>query len=127
MFKVNEKSTMILAVSFYDENDAAVSPNSAWYKIDDKDSERSITPQTSIGSLSTTTNVTITSTENRILNQENPSETRIVTIQYEYGSSKTGTAEYQYKVINLFGITANASQSPSGSVSPSASASPSAG
>lgn len=119
----NERSSLTLTVSFFDEDAVAVTPDSATYRIDSLQGTRgtAVLAATAISPLSTTADLEITSDQNQIIRQRNAYEIKVVTVEFEYGSGKRGTAEYRYKVLNLYGVVNVASAS----VSPSASASPS--
>lgn len=119
----NERTSLTLTVSFFDEDSVAVTPDSATYRIDSLQGTRGtpVLPATAITPLSTTADIEITSDQNQIIRQRNQFEIKVVTIEFDYGSGKRGTAEYRYKVLNLYGVVNVASPS----VSPSASASPS--
>lgn len=121
--EVNERTSLTLTVSFFDEDEVAVTPDSATYRIDSLQGSRgtSVLPATTIGSLSTTATLEVTSDQNQIIRQRNPYEIKVVTVEFDYDSGKRGTAEYRYKVLNLYGVV----NAVSASVSPSASASPS--
>jgi hypothetical protein len=122
-FEINERTSLTLTVSFFDENDAPVTPDSATYRIDSLQGSRGIAvlPATVIGSLSTTNDLEITSDQNQIIRERNPYEIKLVTVEFDYGTNKHGTVEYRYKVLNLYGVVnvASASVSPSMSASPS--------
>jgi len=91
-------------------------------RIDDEKRRTAIRATEAIPSLSTFVDIEITSDENYIIRSRSDYEVRTVTVEYDYdGSTKHGTAEYRYKLINLYGVV----DVPSASVSPSASASPS--
>lgn len=121
--EITERTTLVLTVSFFDEDGVAVTPDSATYRIDSLQGTRgtAVLAATAITPLSTTADIEITSDQNQIIRQRNPYEIKVVTIEFEYGSGKRGTAEYRYRVLNLYGVVNVASAS----VSPSASASPS--
>jgi hypothetical protein len=119
--EVNEKSTYILTVSFFDEDELPTVPTAASYRIHDEQRRTEITAPTSLP-LATTADIEITPTENRILRRRSNYEVRTVTVHWDYGVGKSANAQYRYKLINLYGVDL-ASVSPS--VSPSASASPS--
>lgn len=124
LFEVNERSDFPLSVSFLDEDEVAVTPDSATYRIDDVKQRRAIQPATAISPLASTVDLWITSDQNHIIRSRNKYEVRTVTVEYDYTSdagSKHATAKYEYKLINLHGVV----DVPSASVSPSASASPS--
>lgn len=118
----NERSTVLITVTFTDDNGDPVTPSSATYRVDDRASRTAILAATSIGSLSTSVDLTITSEQNAIVRPRKAFEVRTVTVEFDYdGSTKHGTAQYEYKLVNLYGVVDVASAS----VSPSASASPS--
>lgn len=119
----NERCTVFITVSFFDEDGTPVTPDSATYRIDSLQGLRGtvVLPATAISPLSTTTDLEITPDQNQIIRQRNAYEIKVVTVEFEYGSDRRGTSEYRYKVINLYGVVNIASPS----VSPSASSSPS--
>lgn len=119
--EVNERSTYLITVSFFDEDDDPVTPGAATYRIDDQQRRTNILPATAISPLNTTAEIEITSEQNAILRSRAESEIRTVTIEYDYGSGRHATAQYRYRLLNLYGVV----DVPSSSVSPSASASPS--
>lgn len=124
LFEVNERSAFALRVTFFDENAEAVSPTSATYRIDDESSKTSILPSTPFPSLSTAVDLWITSDQNFIIRPRSKWEIRTVTVSYVYESENgptPATAQYKYKVVNLYGVVdvPSSSQSPSSSVSPS--------
>lgn len=122
--EINERTAFPLAVSFLDENSAPVTPTSATYRIDDEASKTSILTTTNFPSLSDTVDLWITSDQNFIVRPRSKFEIRTVTVQYVYESENgptPATAQYKYKLINLYGVVdvPSASMSPSASVSPS--------
>jgi hypothetical protein len=118
----NERATVTITATFTDDDGVAVTPDAATYRIDDEANRTNIQPSTSIGSLDDTVNIVITSDQNFIIRPRSKSEIRTVTVEWDYDTDKHGTAQYRYKLINLYGVV----DVPSASVSPSASASPSA-
>jgi hypothetical protein len=119
--EVTERSSSTVTVSFFDENEDPVTPDAATYRLDDEANRTSIVPVTAIGSLSTEVDIEITSDQNFIIKPRNKSEIRTLTVEFDYGIDKHGTAQYKYRVLNLYGVV----DVPSPSTSPSASASPS--
>jgi hypothetical protein len=118
----NERATTFITVTFTDEDGIPVTPDAATYRIDDEASRTNVQAATSVSPLSTSVDLEITSEQNAILRPRKPFEIRTVTVEFDYGAGKHGTAQYKYKLLNLYGVVDVAS----GSVSPSASASPSA-
>jgi len=118
----NERSTMVLTVAFLDDDNTPVTPDAATYRIDDRANRRNIVPSTAINSLSSSVEIEVTGDQNFIIRNRRDYEVRTVTVEFDYdGSTRHGTAEYNYKLVNLYGVV----DVPSASVSPSASASPS--
>lgn len=124
LFSINERTAFPLRVEFFDENSDPVSPTSATYRIDDEASKTSILPSTPFPSLATAVDLWITSDQNFIVRSRSKWEIRTVTVSYTYESENgptPATAQYKYKVVNLYGVV----DVPSASTSPSSSASPS--
>ena len=125
LFSINERTAFPLAVSFLDEDSVAVVPTSATYRIDDEASKTAIVPVTNFPSLATSVDLWITSDQNFIVKPRSKFEIRTVTVQYVYESENgptPATAQYKYKLLNLYGVV----DVPSASMSPSSSESPSA-
>jgi hypothetical protein len=101
---VNERSSCVLQVAFYDENEDAVIPAAGTYQIDDG-AGTAILAATAFTPSAATHNLQITSAQNRILDATKPSEKRIVTVTYQYGDGKQGTGDYTYMVKNLSKVT----------------------
>ena len=99
----------------------AVTPDAATYRIDDEANRTNIQPATAINPLAESVELVITSDQNFIIRPRSKFEIRTVTVEWDYDTDKHGTAQYRYKLINLYGVVDVASPS----VSPSASASPS--
>lgn len=124
LFEANERSAFPIAVSFLDENGDPVTPTAATYRIDNEASKTAILPATSFPSLAASVDLWITSDQNFIVKPRAKSEIRTVTVQYTYESENgptPATAQYKYKLVNLYGVVdvPSASLSPSGSASPS--------
>lgn len=116
----NERSSVTITVTFADEDGVEVEPDSATYRLDDEAARVNIQSATAISSLSESVELVITSEQNAILKSRSKFEIRTVTVEWDYGA-KHGTAQYRYKLLNLYGVV----DVVSASVSPSASASPS--
>lgn len=124
LFEVNERTAFPLAVAFLDEDSLPVVPTSATYRIDDEANKTAILSATNFPSLATTVDLWITSDQNFIIRPRSDFEVRTVTVSYVYESDNgptPATAQYQYRVKNLYGVV----DVPSASVSPSSSVSPS--
>ena len=120
--EVNERTAFVVHVVFTDEDGAPETPTAATYRVDDEERKVNIVPVTAITPLSTSADIVITSDQNFILRPRNDFEIRTVTVEWDYTSAlgaMHATSQYQYKLINLYGVV----DVPSASVSPSASAS----
>lgn len=139
MWKVNERTTVIITVSFFDEDDAPVIPSLVTYRLDDVKTGNAILARTDIiaPALAAVITIEVTPAQNQIISDANPFEIKRLTVEFWYGSGRHGTDEYLYVVKNLVCVSTpvsssspSASRSPSASVSlsqsPSASLSPSA-
>jgi len=111
----NERATVIVTAVFTDDDGNPVTPDSATYRIDDKASRTNILPATAITPLSTSVDIEITSEQNAIIKRRKASEIRTVTVEFDYDTNKHGTGQYEYKLVNLYGVVdvASASVSPS--------------
>ncbi len=101
--EINEQTTLFLTISFFDQDNLPVVPDSATYRIDDVLSGTVILADTAL-TLASVVEVIITQAQNAIIASVNPVETRIVTVEYNYGGSYHGTDEYRYYVKSLAGV-----------------------
>ncbi len=102
---VNEKSTSVVTLTFRDESGALVTPSGGTYRIDDAALGTEIKADTPFTPVDSSHDITITSTENRILDATRNVEERIVTVSFTYGAGKNGNSEYRYSVKNLTKIS----------------------
>lgn len=100
LFEVTERSTAWLTVSFYSRAGVLEVPTSATYEIWDVASgavvkaSASLTPGSSI-------EITLSSDDNRILNQELFREARKVVVVAAYAGSEKLVQDYVYHVRNI--------------------------
>ena len=99
--EVNEDSTAILTLTFKNELGAEVTPSTAYIRIDDVPSRTQIRDWTAISPLASTVDVTISNSENAILKQTHQYEIRRVSVYFTYATSKKGTADFLYNLVNL--------------------------
>lgn len=100
MEEINDQSTSVLTASFFDEAGNPVTPTSGDYRIDDLASGSVIKGTTAISPTGVTHDITISSAENKIVNEALLSEIRLVTVTWNY-SGKKATGEYRYRIKNL--------------------------
>lgn len=119
METVNERTTLTVRIAFFDEDDVAVVPISATYRVDDIGSGTAIKGVTNIAALAVTKDIVVTEEQQYIINEANLYESRRMTVDFRYGagSAKRGTDEYIWKVKNLPGVATSASSSASASAS----------
>ena len=97
---VNERTTAYLVLTFKDKDGNLVTPQSITYNIHcltnniEIRGNTSVTPDTSV-------EITITPTENRIIDPNNKYERRLITVVATYNINDEATAQYEYRVLNL--------------------------
>jgi hypothetical protein len=101
MEEVNEKSTYVVKCSFKDENGLEVIPDSLVYRLDDEATGEELVEDTTAVPTDVFYNVTIPSSANAILNDDRKFEIKVLTAQFTFQTTKVGTAEYRYKLLNL--------------------------
>ena len=105
MKSVNERSTAVLVITFSDENKVLVTPTSAKYKIKDEISGTILKSWTALTVTSSSHTLVIDQDNNRILDDGNDSEVKIVTVVSEYSTpTKQCTSEFKYEIKNLHGV-----------------------
>lgn len=105
MLTISEASRQKFAVSFKDEDYQPFLPTSVRYRLDDKTDDittvlidwQDVTPAYRI-------EITIPSSANVILNDQNVYETRVLTIQSDYGTDNQLSEDETYRVRNLKGF-----------------------
>jgi hypothetical protein len=101
MEEVNEKTTSFVMLTFKNEDGVAVTPDSLTYRLDDEASGEELIEDTVVVPSSTSYTVTIPSATNTILNDDKKFEIKIFTASFTFSTTKVGTAEYKYKLLNL--------------------------
>jgi hypothetical protein len=102
---INEQSTAYLSVSFYDKSGVLAIPTSASYRIDcitngvEVKDDTALTPGTTI-------EITLSSYDNEIIDGDNATEKRRVTVSAVYGDGDECHNHYDYLVKNLSGLPA---------------------
>jgi len=117
----NEKTTLYLRISFFDEDGDPTTPEHAWYRVDDVRSGQRIVPSLSSPSPSPTAepdgmiplsepmasviDLEITDEQNKMVVQHAGSDERVVTVEFDYnttgGETRHGSAEYHYWIKGL--------------------------
>lgn len=104
----NERNTIPVVVSFFDDVGDPVTPSSAAYRIVDKRSGAEVLASTPLTGLSTTKEIIVTEAQNAILSARHASEIKALAVVFAYGSGRQGLAQYEWETINLYGASATA-------------------
>lgn len=107
LFEVNEKTDLVVTVTFFDEDGLPVSPTAATYRVDDKENHTVLLTTTAFPSLSTSVDLELDGDLNKMVRERHLSEIRTLTVEFDYNTPsglKHGTAQYRYKVVNLYGV-----------------------
>lgn len=105
MQTVTEKNTAYLTVNFYNKSGALDVPNTITYRIDDVASGSAVRADTAIGAVASSVEIRLTATDNTILNTNNRSERRRVTVTATYGVADQVTDEFYYEIVSLVKVT----------------------
>lgn len=97
---INEGTTHYLTVEFRDKANVLAAPTGIFYRIDDVLSGDAVLADTAIGAASSV-EITITPTQNAIINPFNPTEVKRVTVKATYAGSEAINDEFEYAVFNL--------------------------
>lgn len=101
---INDRTTLVLTLTFRDEDDALVVPTAATYRVDDVLTGTTVKAKTSLTGLASSMELEITSAMNAAIGEQTLQE-RVVTIEFDYGTARHGSDEYRYYVKNLGGVT----------------------
>ena len=101
MSSVNELSGATFTITPLDESGQQRTPTNARYRLDDKAGASQIIDWTDITELGTELTVTIAATDNAIINPALRNETKVLTVETDYGTDDAHVEEFEYKVRNL--------------------------
>lgn len=101
---IDEETSAYLTVTFKDKDGQQQAPSSASYRIDCLTNDQEVRTDTSL-TPAAQIEIHLEPTDNAIINQDNQTETRLVTIKASYGASDGINASYKYNVRNLKKIT----------------------
>ena len=100
---VKEGSVCYVRAEFYNRDGAPTTPDTLEYRIDCLTTQTEILGWTSVTPYETT-EILITATQNRVIDQANPEEVKQVTVKAT-GSDGPVLQVERYRVENLFGTT----------------------
>lgn len=99
---INDGTDLTIDLTFTDEDEAAVTPSAARYRVDDISSGDNIVEWTSITPVNETYALNITATQNALINSALPIEKKLVTVEITYGIySKKKKSTYIYGIKNI--------------------------
>jgi len=104
MKQLNERTSAVLALSFTDLVGKKVVPISGKYQIVDKESGTILKVWTDFAPSLATYEININEEYNRIIDDSNNIEVRIVSIVVQYSLNRQTTSEFWYEIINLYNI-----------------------
>jgi hypothetical protein len=106
MLTISEQSRQKFAVSFKDEDYQPFVPTTVRYRLDDKtdDITTVILDWQAVATLGARIEILIPSSANAILNDQNTYETRVLTIQSDYGTDNQLSEDETYRIRNLQGF-----------------------
>ena len=99
--RIKEGTTATLTMVFKDENGDLVVPDIGSYRIDDVQTGEEILGNTSFDPISSTHEVIITETDNRIVSDMKTSEVHRVTVEFTYSVNRKGADKFDIIVENL--------------------------
>ena len=102
----NEGATVLVALTFADENGGAVIPSAAGYRVTDVVSGAELVAEAAFTPAAATHTLTIPATAQRVIDPAAAYELRAVAVEFTYGNpAKIGTGEVVYRVRNLHALT----------------------
>lgn len=100
---VDEKTSAVLTIKFYDRGGVAVVPLSALYQVDNQTTGTAVRVETALPAAAQIV-LTLTAADNAIVDQSNVRELRRVTVEATLPGGDTVNAQYDYLVRNLSGV-----------------------
>lgn len=103
----NEGETGFITLAFTDEDEVAVTPDSATYTLYNEETGAVINNRTAvvIGSLASSIDLELTPADNVLVNSSKIKEAHILFVQWVYNTNKVGHEEYRFWVRNLTKVT----------------------
>ena len=100
---INERTTLVLTLTFLNDTGDEVDPDAATLRIDDVTSNTVVRAVTALVNPTSGMEVEITSAENAMKTTRGKEE-RVVTVEFDYGIGRHGTQEYRYYLAGLVGV-----------------------
>lgn len=104
METVPERSRKSYRVSFRGDDGEPVIPSTVRYRVDDEESGTELVAWTTVSPASRVT-ISIPASANRILDDDNTREVKVLTVQSDASTDDQQSQEERYQVMNLSGFT----------------------
>ena len=104
MKKVNEQTTVVIDIDFYDEDGEPDIPTTGHYRLDDKITGDAIIASTAMTIVDYTYRITIPSASVTIRDTNNESEVKVLTVDWTDGGY-VGRSVIEFEVVNLEKVT----------------------
>jgi hypothetical protein len=102
---IDEKSTAVLRLWFYNQDRVPAVPTEAYWKLHDLSTMTELVARTALSTIDYTIDVYIPAAVNTIINSARNYETKVFTLEWYLGASLQGFKEYQYRVKNLHAVS----------------------
>jgi hypothetical protein len=99
--ETNEKTTLLITVTFRDESRELIVPSTVEYRIDDIHSKTMIRNWTSLTPTDSTMDIEVTDEENALISSKRTYEDRMLTVRFTYPEGKGGLAQQIFRVNNV--------------------------
>jgi hypothetical protein len=104
METVPERSRKSWRVTFTDDDGEVVAPTTIRYRVHDEDSGTELVAWTAVTPSGRVT-ITIPASANRILDNTNTREIKVLTVQSDESTDNQQSSQERYQVLNLSGFT----------------------
>ena len=101
---INEGATGYLTVEFWRDESTLAIPAEVCYRIDCLTNDTSILGETALA-LSESQEIILSNTDNRILDEANPFERRLLTVEIVDGEGSHSNKTFEWTVRNLYAVT----------------------
>ena len=98
----NEGSTILLEVTYLDQDNSNITPAAVSYRVDDLTNNRQVVDWTAVAAPSTTNTITVTATQNNLNSRSQEKEMRQITVNSTDSSGNVTQQIFVYTLIRIF-------------------------
>ncbi len=98
----NEGGTVLVPVTYLDEDQVNITPATVTYRIDDLTNHREVLDVTSVSTPGLTNTITVTPAQNALFGRSQPRELRQVTVKAVDSSGAIAKQVFHYTLIRIF-------------------------